>query len=51
VHEAEPALNLTTAVAPLRDPRVALGPGSPDQRAGAVSGTALRALYRRSLCL
>ena len=41
VHEAEAPLDLPAAVAPLRDPGVALGPGSANQSAAAVAGATL----------
>jgi hypothetical protein len=51
VDEAEPALHLAAAVAPLGDPRVALGAGAPDQRPAAVPGGPLCARHCRSICL
>jgi hypothetical protein len=50
VHESEPALDLTAAITPLRDPGVAVWPGTPHERSGAVSGAALRARHCCSLC-
>lgn len=46
VYEPEPALNLAAAVAPLRDPGVAVGAGAADERPAAVPSATLRALYR-----
>ena len=49
--EPEPALDLAAAVAPLRDPRVALRAGTMDQRPAAVPSATLRARHCRSICL
>jgi hypothetical protein len=49
VDEAESALDLSAAVAPFCDPRVAVGSGTLDQRSAAVPGTPLRPRDRCSL--
>ncbi|MGI8903263.1 MAG: hypothetical protein ACR2IP_06325 [Solirubrobacteraceae bacterium] len=46
MNEAEPALDLTAAVAPLGNPGVAVGAGALDERPAAVASAALRVLYR-----